>query len=58
LLESARLRMPWGTAVAELLRAQGLLDGGEGPRTAEELAAWTRSASSPAGPTSRAPSRG
>jgi cobalt/nickel transport system ATP-binding protein len=59
LLESARLRMPWGTAVAELLRAQGLLGGGEGPRTAEELAAWTRAASSPAGPAApRTPSRG
>jgi cobalt/nickel transport system ATP-binding protein len=58
LLESARLRMPWGTAVAELLRAQGLLDGGEGPRTAEELAAWTRAASSPAGPAPRTSSRG
>nr|WP_189886072.1 ATP-binding cassette domain-containing protein [Streptomyces xantholiticus] len=42
LLDTARLRRPWGTAVAELLRTQGLLDEGEGPRTAEELAAWTR----------------
>ncbi|UYQ66357.1 ATP-binding cassette domain-containing protein [Streptomyces peucetius] len=41
LLDAARLRMPWGTAVAELLRAHGLLGGGqEGPRTAEELAGW------------------
>ncbi|MER6611869.1 energy-coupling factor ABC transporter ATP-binding protein [Streptomyces xantholiticus] len=42
LLDAARLRRPWGTAVAELLRAQGLLGEDEGPRTAEELAAWTR----------------
>ncbi|MGW0468652.1 ATP-binding cassette domain-containing protein [Streptomyces sp. NPDC003027] len=41
LLAAARLRQPWGMAVTRLLRAQGLLpEGEEGPRTAEELAAW------------------
>ncbi|MEW2636082.1 ATP-binding cassette domain-containing protein [Streptomyces sp. NPDC048389] len=63
LLEAARLRMPWGTAVAQLLRAQGLLGAGEGPRTAEELAAWTLDASPGpplpgTGPAPRATSRG
>ncbi|MFC9913917.1 energy-coupling factor ABC transporter ATP-binding protein [Streptomyces sp. NPDC059862] len=45
LLRQAGLRLPWGVAAAELLRAQGLL--GEhvaGPRTAEELAAVTATA--------------
>ncbi len=42
LLEQAGLRLPWGVAVAELLRAQGLLTGPHpGPRTAGELAAMT-----------------
>ncbi|WP_413760230.1 energy-coupling factor ABC transporter ATP-binding protein [Streptomyces sp. MMBL 11-3] len=40
LLAQAGLRLPWGVAVAELLRAQGLsADLSPGPRTAEELAA-------------------
>ncbi|MEU2296132.1 ATP-binding cassette domain-containing protein [Streptomyces antibioticus] len=40
LLAQAGLRLPWGVAAAELLRARGLLtDGAPGPRTAEELAA-------------------
>ncbi|MEU4040732.1 ATP-binding cassette domain-containing protein [Streptomyces antibioticus] len=40
LLAQAGLRLPWGVAAAELLRARGLLtDGTPGPRTAEELAA-------------------
>ncbi|MEU1015074.1 ATP-binding cassette domain-containing protein [Streptomyces sp. NPDC005900] len=42
LLAQAGLRLPWGIAVAELLRAHGLPAGaGEGPRTPEELAALT-----------------
>ncbi|MEU4799202.1 ATP-binding cassette domain-containing protein [Streptomyces sp. NPDC023327] len=42
LLAQAGLRLPWGIAVAELLRAYGLPAGaGEGPRTPEELAALT-----------------
>ncbi|MFI1938056.1 energy-coupling factor ABC transporter ATP-binding protein [Streptomyces purpureus] len=41
LLDAARLRRPWGMAVAAVLRAQGLLDeGAAGPRTPEELDAW------------------
>ncbi|MFD4630862.1 energy-coupling factor ABC transporter ATP-binding protein [Streptomyces sp. NPDC058284] len=40
LLTQAGLHLPWGIAVAELLRTHGLAaDTGEGPRTAEELAA-------------------
>ncbi|MFF7735689.1 MULTISPECIES: ATP-binding cassette domain-containing protein [unclassified Streptomyces] len=40
LLREAGLRLPWGAATAELLRAQGLLAEAEpGPRTPEELAA-------------------
>ncbi|MBV7697280.1 ATP-binding cassette domain-containing protein [Streptomyces sp. TRM70350] len=40
LLREAGLRLPWGVAAADLLRAQGLLDdAATGPRTAEELAA-------------------
>ncbi|MFI8890554.1 energy-coupling factor ABC transporter ATP-binding protein [Streptomyces paradoxus] len=40
LLGEAGLRLPWGAAAAELLRAQGWLDEAEpGPRTPEELAA-------------------
>ncbi|GGS63770.1 ATP-binding cassette domain-containing protein [Streptomyces griseoviridis] len=40
LLRRAGLRLPWGVAVAGLLRAQGLLaETAPGPRTAEELAA-------------------
>ncbi|MFF2210549.1 ATP-binding cassette domain-containing protein [Streptomyces antibioticus] len=40
LLAQAGLRLPWGVAAAELLRARGLLTHGTpGPRTAEELAA-------------------
>ncbi|GAA3120502.1 energy-coupling factor ABC transporter ATP-binding protein [Streptomyces rectiviolaceus] len=42
LLAQAGLRLPWGIAVAELLRAKGLSAGaGEEPRTPEELAALT-----------------
>jgi len=42
LLQEAGLRLPWGIAVAGLLRAQGLLAGSSpGPRTADELAAMT-----------------
>ncbi|GGT51414.1 putative ABC transporter ATP-binding protein [Streptomyces kurssanovii] len=48
LLDSARLRRPWGTAVADVLRAHGLLGpSDEGPRTPEALAAWTRRATTP-----------
>ncbi|MGW0289109.1 energy-coupling factor ABC transporter ATP-binding protein [Streptomyces tuirus] len=40
LLREAGLRLPWGAATAELLRAQGLLTDTEpGPRTPDELAA-------------------
>jgi cobalt/nickel transport system ATP-binding protein len=40
LLGEAGLRLPWGAAAAELLRARGWLAEGEpGPRTPEELAA-------------------
>ncbi|MFF7852758.1 ATP-binding cassette domain-containing protein [Streptomyces sp. NPDC007904] len=40
LLAAAGLRLPWGVAVTELLRARGwLTDGAPGPRTAQELAA-------------------
>ncbi|MEU6994596.1 ATP-binding cassette domain-containing protein [Streptomyces sp. NPDC046465] len=40
LLAQAGLHLPWGIAVGELLRTHGLPVGtGEGPRTAEELAA-------------------
>ena len=40
LLREAGLRLPWGAAAAELLRAQGWLDETEpGPRTPEEFAA-------------------
>ncbi|MGW7068870.1 energy-coupling factor ABC transporter ATP-binding protein [Streptomyces sp. NPDC054855] len=45
LLARAGLRLPWGIAVAELLRTKGLLaEAGGGPRTPEELAALTVSA--------------
>ncbi|MER7484408.1 ATP-binding cassette domain-containing protein [Streptomyces sp. NPDC126497] len=40
LLRAAGLRLPWGVAVARLLRAQGLAAGPDsGPRSPEELAA-------------------
>jgi cobalt/nickel transport system ATP-binding protein len=40
LLRAAGLRLPWGAAAAELLRAHGLLTGSAPcPRTPEELAA-------------------
>ncbi|MFE7766649.1 energy-coupling factor ABC transporter ATP-binding protein [Streptomyces sp. NPDC057438] len=40
LLQQAGLRLPWGIAVARLLREQGLLtEDAAGPRTPEELAA-------------------
>ncbi|WP_369215775.1 ATP-binding cassette domain-containing protein [Streptomyces flavofungini] len=42
LLVRAGLNLPWGVAVAELLRARGLLaETDERPRTPEELAAFT-----------------
>ncbi|MFG3496610.1 energy-coupling factor ABC transporter ATP-binding protein [Streptomyces sp. NPDC047886] len=42
LLDAARLRRPWAMAVARLLRGRGLLGADEaGPRTPEELDAWT-----------------
>ncbi|MGW7302654.1 ATP-binding cassette domain-containing protein [Streptomyces sp. NPDC054829] len=45
LLARAGLRLPWGVAAAELLRAQGLLSGAAvGPRTPEELAALVAAA--------------
>ncbi|MFC8194715.1 energy-coupling factor ABC transporter ATP-binding protein [Streptomyces sp. NPDC057298] len=48
LLEQAGLRLPWGVAVAQLLRTQCLLtDLSPGPRTAEELAAMTSRHSAP-----------
>ncbi|MFF1510293.1 energy-coupling factor ABC transporter ATP-binding protein [Streptomyces sp. NPDC058326] len=41
LLDAARLRRPWGTAVARLLRTRGLLPAGAPePRTPEDLDAW------------------
>ncbi|MFE6712725.1 energy-coupling factor ABC transporter ATP-binding protein [Streptomyces sp. NPDC057695] len=41
LLDEARLRRPWGTALARLLRGHGLLpEGAAEPRTPEELDAW------------------
>ncbi|MEU2272752.1 ATP-binding cassette domain-containing protein [Streptomyces olindensis] len=40
LLREAGLRLPWGAAAAELLRAQGVLaESAPGPRTPDELAA-------------------
>ncbi|MEU1332848.1 ATP-binding cassette domain-containing protein [Streptomyces sp. NPDC005865] len=54
LLAQAGLHLPWGIAVGELLRAHGLPAGaGNGPRTAEELAALV-GAAVPGGPTGRA----
>lgn len=45
LLAAAGLRTPWGTAVAAVLRAHGLLGDGEpGPRTAEEAVSWAPAA--------------
>ncbi|MFJ7987351.1 energy-coupling factor ABC transporter ATP-binding protein [Streptomyces sp. NPDC096351] len=47
LLAAARLRRPWGTAVARLLRGHGLLpEGAAEPRTPEELDAWLGAAAS------------
>ncbi|MFG3492287.1 energy-coupling factor ABC transporter ATP-binding protein [Streptomyces sp. NPDC047972] len=47
LLAEARLRRPWGTAVARLLRGHGLLpEGAAEPRTPEELDAWFGAAAS------------
>jgi cobalt/nickel transport system ATP-binding protein len=41
LLHQAGLRLPWGVAVARLLRAQGLLaDTADGPRTPGEMASF------------------
>ncbi|MFV0131315.1 energy-coupling factor ABC transporter ATP-binding protein [Streptomyces sp. HMX112] len=41
LLDAARLRRPWGMAVARVLRERGLLGAGDpGPRTPEELETW------------------
>ncbi|MGW8597595.1 energy-coupling factor ABC transporter ATP-binding protein [Streptomyces sp. NPDC055893] len=48
LLDEARLRRPWGTAVARLLRTHGLLAAGAAePRTPEELDTWLGAAASP-----------
>ncbi|UUU36232.1 ATP-binding cassette domain-containing protein [Streptomyces sp. CA-210063] len=48
LLQQAGLRLPWGIAVARLLREQGLLTGEEpGPRTPEELAAMAGAHTAP-----------
>ncbi|MFE6335814.1 energy-coupling factor ABC transporter ATP-binding protein [Streptomyces sp. NPDC057798] len=45
LLREAGLRLPWGVAATELLRARGLLrDDAAGPRTPDELAALAASA--------------
>ncbi|MCC9704911.1 ATP-binding cassette domain-containing protein [Streptomyces sp. MNU76] len=53
LLQQAGLRLPWGVAVARLLREQGLLAREEaGPRTPDELAAL---AEADAGPGARLP---
>ncbi|MFH8421609.1 energy-coupling factor ABC transporter ATP-binding protein [Streptomyces sp. NPDC018038] len=47
LLAEARLRRPWGTAVARLLRGHGLLpEGAAEPRTPEDLDAWLGAAAS------------
>ncbi|MFI6012375.1 ATP-binding cassette domain-containing protein [Streptomyces sp. NPDC051243] len=49
LLRQAGLRLPWGIAAAQLLRAHGLLDDtAAGPRDAEELAALVAAQSAPA----------
>ncbi|ULR48354.1 energy-coupling factor ABC transporter ATP-binding protein [Streptomyces deccanensis] len=49
LLTQAGLRLPWGVAVARLLRGQGLLAEEEtGPRTPDELAALAGSDAGPA----------
>ncbi|MET9540254.1 ATP-binding cassette domain-containing protein [Streptomyces sp. NPDC006553] len=48
LLDEARLRHPWGTAVARLLRTHGLLAAGAAePRTPEDLDAWLTAAATP-----------
>lgn len=48
LLDAARLRRPWGTAVTRLLRARGLLGAGvPEPRTPEDLDAWLGAAAAP-----------
>jgi cobalt/nickel transport system ATP-binding protein len=48
LLQQAGLRLPWGIAVAQLLREQRLLtDGESGPRTPEELAAMAEARVAP-----------
>ncbi|WP_055602135.1 energy-coupling factor ABC transporter ATP-binding protein [Streptomyces aureus] len=48
LLDEARLRRPWGTAVARLLRTHGLLAAGAAePRTPEELDVWLGAAATP-----------
>ncbi|MEE1754755.1 energy-coupling factor ABC transporter ATP-binding protein [Streptomyces sp. SP18CS02] len=50
LLEAARLRRPWGMAVAAALRARGLLAAGApGPRTPEELDEWASAVGPAAG---------
>ncbi|MFF9064225.1 energy-coupling factor ABC transporter ATP-binding protein [Streptomyces sp. NPDC014891] len=50
LLAEARLRRPWGTAVARLLRGHGLLpEGAAEPRAPEELDAWLGTAASSRG---------
>jgi cobalt/nickel transport system ATP-binding protein len=51
LLRQAGLRLPWGIAAAQLLRAHGLLDDtAPGPRDAEELAALAAAHTAPALP--------
>ncbi|WP_338899915.1 ATP-binding cassette domain-containing protein [Streptomyces sp. TG1A-60] len=48
LLQQAGLRLPWGIAVTQLLRAQGRLTGAEpGPRTPDELAAMAGARATP-----------
>ncbi|MFD3731645.1 energy-coupling factor ABC transporter ATP-binding protein [Streptomyces sp. NPDC058632] len=54
LLRAAGLRLPWGVAAADLLRAWGLpADGGGAPRTPEELAAVAATRRRSAPPTDR-----
>ncbi|GAA4056334.1 energy-coupling factor ABC transporter ATP-binding protein [Streptomyces shaanxiensis] len=51
LLRQAGLRLPWGIAATQLLRAHGLLeDTAPGPRDAEELAALAAAHAAPAMP--------
>ncbi|MEG3629917.1 ATP-binding cassette domain-containing protein [Streptomyces poriticola] len=53
LLRRAGLRLPWGVAVARLLRAQGVLgESAAGPRTPEELAGLVAGCAAPDRPVS------